>query len=166
MPGKWSKLKGKIPKFEIDSSWQEKVDESKKAYIGLDSTELTREFARRRAMKKTLEGHISLENTELEAISQILINDLEGSEIQKIGLTTGETGYIQDEPYSSVEDKKKLMAWVKKKKLQDLLTLNWQTLNGMVKNLLVDGKPAPPGVKVSMKTSFRLRGGSSNEDEE
>jgi hypothetical protein len=165
MPGKWSKLKGKIPKFEIDSSWQEKVDESKKAYIGLDSTELTREFARRRAMKKTLEGHISLENTELEAISQILIKDLEGSEIQKIGLTTGETGYIQDEPYSSVEDKKKLMAWIKKSKLTDILTVHWQTLNGIVKERLGEGKPLPPGVKAFLKTSFRLRGGGKEEEE-
>lgn len=166
MPGKWSKLKDKLPKFEIDSSWQEKVNEAKEKYVALNVTELTREFARHRTMKKKLEAEVSLQNTELEAISQLGIRELEGSEIQKITLDTGETGYIQDEPYSSVEDKKKLMAWIKRSKLTDLLTVHWQTLNGMVKERLGEGKPLPPGVKAFMKTSFRLRGGSKDEDGE
>lgn len=165
MAGKYAKLKGKLEKFQVDPSWQEKIDEAKKEYVGLDTAEMAREFGMHRRVKQNLEAQIKLENTHLEALNQLLVGDLDGSELQKITLTTGETGYIQDEPYSSIEDREALMAWTKKKKLLKMLTWHWQTLNGMVKEFLIDGKPLPPGVKCYLKTSFRLRGGAKDEEE-
>jgi hypothetical protein len=162
--GKWSKLKGIVEPFRQPETWQASIDEVKRTFVGLDSTELARQFKIVRESKRYLEATMKNINTELEAISQLLVEELESSELQKIQLTTGETVYINSEPYASVEDKAKLAAWVKKKKLQDLLTLNWQTLNGLTKGELEAGRVAPSGVKVFLKTSARLRGGASEEE--
>ncbi len=162
--GKWTSLKKQLPKFEVEPEYAARVEEKKKEYIGLDTAEMAREFKVVRGAKKAAEETISGLNLELEALSQLLVNDLETQSISKLTLQTGETVFISDEPYSSVADKEALMAWVKKKKMQSLLTLNWQTMNSMVKELLSAGKPIMPGVKVFMKSSARLRNGNSSEE--
>jgi hypothetical protein len=166
MASKWSGLKEKLPAFEQEPAWQAKVEEKKKEYIGLDTAELAREFRNARQTKKQYEDCIAVCNMDLEALSQLLINDLESSQMQKVQLATGETVYIQIEPYCSVQDKSAVMEWIKKKKLTAMLSVQWQTLNAFVKEQLVTGKPSPPGVAVFLKTSARLRGGNSNTGEE
>jgi hypothetical protein len=158
--GKYSHLKDKLDPFQPDATYQAKVDTEKAIYVGLNAAELARRFAAVRNAKKSLEDAISDCNVQLEALSQLLVNDLESSAIQKIQLDTGETAYIQSEPYSSVEDKSKFMAWVKKKKLSGMLSMPYQSMNALVKELLVQGKPAPDGIKCFLKTSIRLRGGN------
>lgn len=165
MCGKWTSLKTKLPKFEAEPEYAAKVEELKQQFVGLDTTELAREFKRARAQKKEFEEQVYDLNVGLEALSQLLIADLEARAIQKMQLATGETIYIQDEPYASVADQAALLAWVKKQKLTGLLSLNWQTMNGIVKEHLAAGRPAPPGVKVFMKTSARLRNGASGSEE-
>lgn len=165
MCGKWTSLKTKLPKFEAEPEYAAKVEEIKGQFIGLATAELAREFKRARAQKKEFEEQVYDLNVGLEALSQLLIADLEARAIQKMQLTTGETVYIQDEPYASVADQAALLAWVKKQKLTGLLSLNWQTMNGIVKEHLAAGRPAPPGVKVFMKTSARLRNGASGSEE-
>ncbi len=164
MPGKWRSFKDKLPKFEVEPEYAARVEEKKKEYIGLDTAEMAREFKVIRAAKKAAEEAISGLNLELEALSQLLVNDLETQSISKLTLQTGETIFISDEPYASLDDKEALMAWVKKKKMQSLLTLNWQTMNSLAKELLSAGKPIMPGVKVWLKTSVRLRNGNSSEE--
>lgn len=165
MASKWSKLKDKVPPFEIPPEWAAKIDEAKATYIGLNTAELAREFVLHRNVKKNLENQVKLENTEMEALSQLLVSELEGTAMAKVTLLTGETIYVNSEPYATVEDKPKMMAWLKKSKLQSLLSLNYQTMSGLVKEYLAAGKEPPPGIKVYLKTSARVRGGNNEENE-
>lgn len=162
--GKYAALKSTLPKFELEPDFRQKVDAIKSKFIGCDAVELARSFAMARKEKQTLEAEIKSQNVELEALSQLLVENLEGAEIQKIQLATGETCYLQDEPYASIEDRSQVMAWMKKHKLTAMLTVQWQSYNAMVKDMLVQGKAVPPGTKVYMKTSARLRGGNSTEE--
>jgi phage host-nuclease inhibitor protein Gam len=161
---KWAALKRKVDLWQQPPEYQTKVDEAKGQYVGMEAAELAHRFAHHRNAKSALEEQIKGFNVELEALSQLLVENLESSEIQKVQLTTGETVYIQVEPYCAVQDKEALHAWIKKSKLQSLFTVNFQTMNGLVKEMLMAGKPAPPGVAVFLKTSARVRGGNHNED--
>lgn len=166
MPGKWNGLKGKLPAFEQEPAWQAKVEEAKSQYVGLDTAELAREFKSQRANKKQREDEVSQINIHLESLSQLLCADLESSQLQKVQLGTGETVYVQVEPYCSVQDRQAVLDWIRKKKLTAMLSVQWQTLNAFVKECLVNGKPAPPGVNVFLKTSARLRGGNGGPSNE
>lgn len=164
MASKWAKLRSKLPAFEQPKEWQARVDEIKKVYVGLDTAELAREFSAHRKIKQEHEAVIKDENAELEALSQLLVADLESSETQKMTLTTGETCYISSEPYSTVADKAKLLAYIKKAKMQDLLSLHFQTMNALNKERLASGKEPLPGTTVFLKTSARVRGGNDGEE--
>jgi hypothetical protein len=162
--GKWTAFKSKLSAFELEPDYAAKVEAAKGAYIGLSTAEMAWEFSLNRNTKQKLENEIKLTNIELEALSQLLVNDLESSDMQKVQLTSGETCYINSEPYTTVIDKEKLMAWVKKSKLQNLLTLPWQTLNGMSKGRLLSGREPISGTSVFLKTAIRIRGGNQEEE--
>lgn len=163
--GKYNGLKHTLPKFELEPDFRAKVEEAKSSYIGLEAPDLAREFKLQRNGKQLLEANVKNINVHLEALSQLLVENLEGAEIQKIKLASGETVYLSDEPYTCIVDRGVLMDWLRRKKLTQLFTVQWQTLNAMTKDMLIQGKPTPPGTTVYMKTSARLRGGNSQEEQ-
>jgi hypothetical protein len=69
------------------------------------------------------------------------------------------------------ENDQKFFAWMKKKKLLSLriLTLPYQRMKSIVGDLLLEGKPAPDGVKYTFRTSLcvnkRGPGGGEREEE-
>lgn len=162
--GKWDALKGKLPAFEVEPEYQQKVDEAKLSYVALDAADMARAYKLRREAKRDLEEIISSHNLHLEALSQLLINNLEAESLQKIQLGTGETVFLQSEPYSSVIDKKKLMDYIKKNKMTDCLIVHFKTLGSLNKERLINGQAPLPGTKVFIKTAARIRGGNDNEE--
>jgi hypothetical protein len=163
--GKYKYLRGKLPKFENPPAWQEKVMVAKKVYAALDTTDLGREFASFKVSKAALEENIKLLNTELEAMSQLIVERLETGELEAIELANGIKVGIRDEPYTSIDDQKKFYAWIKKTKQTGLLKINFQTLNAMTKEMIIAGKKNPPGTKVFMKTSAKVTGIPKGDDE-
>jgi len=162
--GKYDKLKGKLPAFEQEPSFQQKVEEYKSKCLQLETSELVKMFSSVRQTKKNLEEVISKANIELEALSQLLVENFEASGLTKITLESGLSCFQQTEPYSSVIDQASLLLAVKKEKLQNLLTLSWQTMNALNKERLVAGQPPLPGTAVFLKTSIRLRGGAEQSE--
>jgi hypothetical protein len=158
--GKYDKLKGKLPAFQQEASFQQKVDILKSDRSKLEATALVEMFSLARQKKKSFEAEVSEVNIELEALSQLLVENFEASGLAKLQLATGETCYTQTEPYSSVQDQAALLAEIKKQKMQSMLTLAWGTMNALNKERLVAGKPPLPGTQVFLKTSVRLRGGN------
>lgn len=163
--GKYRHLRGKLPAFENPPAWEEKVSEAKQNYLKLDTTELGREFANFKVQKSNLEANIKSINTELEALSQLLVERLETGDLEAIELANGIKVGIRDEPYTSIDDQKKFYAWIKKTRQTNLLKINFQTLNAMVKDMIISGKKNPPGTKVFMKTSAKVTGIKSEQGE-
>lgn len=163
--GKYSNLKSlKLPKFALDTTFQSKVDESKLSYQSLSTAEMARAFGMFRKEKQQYEDGIKKLNVTLEALSQLLVEQMEADTVQKIQLDTGETCYIQSDPYSNIENRDELIAWLKKHKLASMLTVQWQTMNAVNKERLVNGEAPLPGTKVFLKTAARLRGGNQKEE--
>jgi hypothetical protein len=162
--GKYDAMKGKLPQFQQEPSFQAKVDEIKSQYQALDAPELARIYSLERVRKKDFEEQIADLNVGLEAISQLLVDQMEAGGLMKFSLASGETCFQQTEPYSSIQDQQALMAWIKKQRLQSLLTLQWQTMNALNKERLIAGKPPLPGTQVFLKTSIRLRNGTNSQE--
>lgn len=171
MASKWAKLRGRIPAFENESSFQEKVNTEKLAIIGTDHLEnanvaaLAALYATGKAAKDALEDQVSGINIRLEALSQMIVEALEGESVQKVELSSGATVYLQDTPYPGIEDEDKFYAWLHREKMDALLSLNHQTLKGIVSERLQAGKALPPGTKCFLKTQARIRNGNSQGDE-
>ena len=163
--GKYDSLKGKLPEFEQESSFQQKVSERKAPIQTLDAPNLARMFSLARQTKKKLEAEISIQNIELEALSQLLVENFEASGLANLKLATGELCYPQTEPYSLLKNEEEENLFLKKNKMEKLKKLPWQTRNAINKERLVAGKPPMPGSEVFLKTSMRLRGGTDSESE-
>lgn len=157
MPGKWSGLKGQVPLAPTDSNWQSKVNTAKQEFLSLTKAQKARRFCEVRDQKDSLEDRISEFNITLEALSQLMITEMEKDGLDLFRLDTGDSLSIKDEPYVSVEDKTKFLEWIKVNNLEDLLTVHYMTLSSMTKDRLQAGQNAPPGLKVFLKQSITRR---------
>ncbi len=176
MAGKWSKFKNKLKKFQPEKKWQEKVDEAKVAILGVADNPrdanvafLARQFATRRKKRAALEDKVHALNTELEALSQLLVDRLEDEEQQAVELRGGITVSLKDDIYPMMVDRQKLFAWIKATRQVELLTIHPSTFKAVVKATLEGGRPLPPGAEVFFKTTATCRGlrlnGGDNGDE-
>lgn len=173
MSGKYSKLRGVIPAFQEETSYQQRVDSWKQGFLCTDDATnvnvnmLARNFAERKADKDKLEERISALNVELEALSQLLVEALEDQNIQKVELASGAICFLQDTPYPVVKDRDAVLEWIKKERMQSLLSVHYQTLKAMTSERLIAGKPCIPGTEVYLKTQARIRNarnGDSNDE--
>lgn len=174
MPGKWSRLKGQVPLAPVEQGWQDKVNAAKSQpkvvetndgdlqilsppLIQLSKVEKARRYCELRDQKDRLEDQISDINVSLEALSQLMIAEMENEGTDLFRLDSGDSLSIKDEPYSSVNERPKFIEWINSTNQQDLLSVNYQTMNSMVKNRLEQGLSAPPGIKVFLKQSITRR---------
>lgn len=167
MASKYSKLRDKLPAFQQESSFQQKVDEWKMQYgqnvEGLNVSALASHYASLRAEKDSLEEQISNINIGLEALNQLGVIAMQADDLEKVSLSTGATVYLSYDVYPSVKDKEALLTWVKANKMSAQLSLPWQTLRGICNDLSSNGKPLPKGVEAYLRISLRIRNGDKHE---
>lgn len=185
MPSKWQFLRTKgLEKFKQEESWQQQIDLVKKTfaraedgcspsledalennadicshgkpYVPLAKLELCQELDDSDNSKDEIEAQLKACNTRREALNQLLLADLEDEGSTTIKNTYG-TFFIQDEPYSKVEDKVAYLAWIKDQGLDALLNVPWQSTNAQAKDALQKGENPPPGLKIFIKSTVRRR---------
>jgi hypothetical protein len=197
--GKYTHLRHKLPAFKEAAEltglagWFAKVDEWKGEFLGTNSGEnanatmLGREYAERNAKKKQLEDEeVPQLNIELEALSQLGIQAMEGDGTEKIVLANGGYVRIDDLPFPYIKDKAAAIAWFLKNGMPEMLEasmsgmtkkqlaslelwckknglvveigINSNTLQALTRRLLLEGKTPPDGVKIFMKTKLAVKG--------
>lgn len=97
-----------------------------------------------------------------EAITQLFVDQAENEGIHSITLDTGRGVSFTLEPYPTVKDREAFRQWCLGQGLESQLTLHPSTMASLVKRMLADGEPEPPGVEVFSKPKMRL-GGDSDE---
>ena len=162
MPGKWAGLRGTVPAAPVESEYQQKVELEKQKFLEVSKGTKGIEFDKLYQEKKALEARISEINVTLDALSQLMIKDLEGDGLDAIRLADGTLLSIKDEPYTSIEDRDKFLAWIHESGQDSLLTVHYQTMNAIAKDRLQQGKTLPPGLKVFLKQSITRRKGKQN----
>lgn len=164
MASKWKNLVGKLDPFALEPTYQARIDEEKKSHAALSPSELARKFKITVDEKEQYEQDIKDCNLQIEAISQLIVSALEASDLQSIELESGMKCGLRIEPYVSILDTNEARAlydkFIHSKNMKCLLTLNAQTRNGYVKQLLEAGRPAPAWAKVFIRTSAKLLGKS------
>lgn len=183
MANKWAHLKGEIKKFEQEPGWAQEIDEAKRylrqakdgckpqpddehnwpaccehglEFLPMPRITLCGELNDEDLSKKKLEADLHSCNTRREAISQLLLEQLEAEGTNSIRNAFG-TFFIGDEPYSKVIDKQAYLKWIGEQGLSALLSVPYQSTNAQVKARLEEGQPVPPGIEVYIKSSIRRR---------
>lgn len=154
--GKWSKFKNTLVRFAQPEAWQSKVDKRKQHFSQMSKVELCKQFTLVKDEKDRLNDELSVANIDEEALHQILVELLESEGDTQIKNEFG-TFFIRDEPYCSVQDRRAYLDWVRESKMEDILTVNYQTTSGLVKKKLEDGEDVPPGITVFLKSSIGFR---------
>lgn len=180
--GKYTKVlkEGRVEKLREEPEYQEKIDAVKKStsigfhpiegflmrsgkagrtFLATDKTILAERWSSLRNYKDDLEARIKEVNLAIAAMQQLVLARLDDEGIDRFGVA-GSLYYLQDEPYFSIDDKAKVVAWFKANGLEDMLSVNYQTLSGFVKERILDKEvaaPVPDGVKMFVKETLRER---------
>jgi len=167
MAGQYAKFRGKLPAFEPDSNYQQKVDATRNLFSSLESTQaLAKQLVKEKELKDKYEEKLKIQNLRIEALSAMLVNRFEDEAIEKVELRGGISVYLNDGIYPSVQSRDELFAWIKKTRQPELLSVHYQTLKGLCGDLLKEGKAAPPGVQIFLKTQARVRRPGNGDDSE
>lgn len=163
--GKYTKLRGSLPRFENEPSWQARVDALKAEILcgGENSEDANAQIilgmlCAAKLEKRRLEALLSDQTAQIEATCQILVAIFESDGVEKLTAASGVTASLKDEVYPSVEDREKFFAYIKKTRQTNLLSVHHQTMKALVNEMLLAGKPAPPGIKATLKTTIGLHG--------
>jgi hypothetical protein len=157
--GKYTHLRGELETFPQDQSWQSRIDQQKFKYNNANLGALGERYNQERERKEKLEKELGEVNTELEALSQLMLSKMEDEGMMNVKLADGSTIYINDRPYCQVHSQDLFLKWIKETGREDLLSVHYQRMNSLVSELLIEGQPAPPGVKAFLKSSLGRRKG-------
>lgn len=175
--GKWTKLKGKYPRLPLETDYQQKVnvvldsqapefvlspaEHSGRIYKvrELSDFQIAALYNAARGRKDELEADLKVVDLEIEAYSRLLVDRFEAAGETSKTFDGGTVLSLGDEPYPTVKDQALMMAWLKRKGLESLLTLNYQTMSSLVKNAIQEGSELPDGVDIFIKTKVTRRGG-------
>lgn len=166
MPGKYSHLKGRLTKFSGEAEYQDRVNRKKEEIVeelkdkGLSLTpgNFGTVLIAARQEKSRLEALEKAENLIIEAMNQMLVEQMEAQDYTNLKMGNGVSLSIKDDVYCTVKNKKEFYDWIEETGQQDLLTVNYQTMASMTKTCLVDGTPIPPGIDTYFKQSITVRG--------
>lgn len=162
MASKWAKIKDKFPKLGAsdDQGFIEKVAEARMTHGALTLKELMAKYAEIRAQKDELEDQISCLNVDIEALNQLLLEQLEAAGLTSMKAEDGKNFFMNVEPTVKVIDRGLLEAHIEAHpELEYLYGIMWQSLNSLVKEKLEKGEDdsIPPGTEVYIKTNIRMR---------
>lgn len=123
------------------------------------ASSFARAWAEVRGLKDTLEEWLSNTNLLLEAYTQLMTAQMEAEGISGISVDGVGNVTSHEEPYSRIADPAAFRSWfLADPDLSQKATLMWQTMDGLVRRMLLDGEPPPPGVEVFTRTKVKLIG--------
>lgn len=162
---KWTQFRRKLerllPGASGDDEYQKKirqtVDYYTKGKAPKTLSQLGKIYVELRGKKRDLEADVKYLNLRMEALSRVLLTRLEDDGITSFKTPADVTLFIRDEPYAAIEDRSKILRWIKENDHTELLGIQWQTLNALMKEYLLAGKKIPPGVKLFLKSNISAR---------
>jgi hypothetical protein len=159
--GKWSVFKKSLPAKTEDQTYQDQVNKAKatilEAFPNLDMGGIGEMYGKTRAAKEAIEEELSGCNLSLAALEQMLMEQFDAQNIDMIRLEDGSSVSRKDDVYTSVEDRSQFLAWIDETGKRDLLSVHYQTMNSLAKQMLEAGQNLPPGIKAFFRSGFSFR---------
>jgi hypothetical protein len=95
----------------------------------------------------------------LSAVTLLMIDQFEAEAESGITLKSGDKIRWQPEPHLIVTDKEQFRQWCLRQQLERDMVLPWGKANKLIKDMLVDGLPEPPGTECFVRPKvFFTRG--------
>lgn len=155
--GKYDEVNKRLEKFvEDDLDRQERIEEVKQTIEDRTSGSLARGWRELRGRKSALKEKLSGVQLALDAHQQLIENAYEEDGITSLKFKEGGGVSLEFAPHATVVDREEFHRWCIEEDLTNSLTLPFQTLNALTKDLLLDGKNVPSGVKAFVRTKFVL----------
>lgn len=156
MASKWSFLKNKYPALPTDPSYDEVVLAAMAPHRGKPLEEIAVALNAREEEKADLDEKLSGVNAEITALERLMIEGFESSGVERIKVG-GYNFSVQYSPAPKVTDPQTFRAWIDEH-APDVLSVNAQTLKGMVARALESGEePLPEGIEVNVRTAISRR---------
>ena len=179
-PGKWAAFKQLYPKTPIEADQFTLINQvldapafpndphNQMRVRDLDNSQLKDLYRKCRKAIDDLTVRLSVLETQKAALTYIFVNRMEEDDVTSISFTDGVRLGASFEPIPNVNDKTKLKEWIKETGQEDVLTVNYQTLASIVKQMLLEGQPIPECIDVYMKSKLTANGlktkGETNND--
>jgi len=161
--GKYSHVLPGLEKKPVDDQkYQEKVNQ-RKAEIVRELAEIgeaasavlfARKYQTARVTRDGIKAQASEAELELEAVSQLLIDQYEEDGTSSVKLADGSTVATQPEPSGVVLDPEVFRLWCIANGLERSLRLAPQSLSALVRERLLNGEPEPDGTKAFVRTKL------------
>jgi hypothetical protein len=179
--GKYSHLKSSLTSLTAEPEYQDKVNAEKerigRLLVEQGKSGSIKDFAlvllEARIEKARLEALEKIQNLTIEATTQVLVELLEDQTLTSLKLENGVSMSIKDDVYCKIENRHEFYGWIKNSGLEDLLTVNYQTMSSLVKKRLTgemtvpeNEESTPPGVGVYFKQGIMIRGAKNLATEE
>lgn len=174
---KWIGLKGKYEKPPMDMGYREKQDlflntplPEDHEHAGLTPAQLddygvAALYNAAKLAKEAAESVARKFELQKDALARLLADRFEEDNKYSTTFTNGGGVRITPDVYPVVKDPQSLLAWIKANNMEEMLTLNYQTMQSMVKQRLQDGKSLPEGVEVFLKDKLTLTGFKGETDQ-
>jgi hypothetical protein len=146
-----------LPRMEQDSEYQKKINSKKQEYRKLSKlAELSSEYLMILTEKKDLEEELSRKEVSLKALSQMMVEKMEGEDLHSFKTPEG-TIYLRSSVYPKVTDKQSVITWIEETGNLQLLGVQHQSLKALCKELLEEGKALPDGVDAFIDVNVGYR---------
>jgi hypothetical protein len=159
--GKWDSRKGQFPRRAAgDEAFIEKVSLAKATYACYPIAGLADKWVELKKEKEQHEADVSLLNVELEAIAQVLLDQMEAQDLTHVETNTGQKLGVKTDIYPTVVDKQLLEAHIAANPdLEYLYNVHPASLASFVRDLLERGLDAqlPPGISIFFKSTVGVR---------
>jgi hypothetical protein len=118
------------------------------------ASEFAKAYAELRHIKEGMEQREYAVNLLLETFGQLLADQYEAEGITNLKIEGLGAVRVQVEPHANVSDREAYRLWCIEQGLERQMSLAWQTTNALLKDRLLKGESAPPGVTAESKNKI------------
>jgi hypothetical protein len=154
---------GKKDPLDVEADLQVELNNLSKACSEIDQqgvyllapsrqgADYARAYRAVRLIKEELKARLSNVDLLLTAYEQMMVEQFEVEDVDLLKLGTGDKVNVQFEPYPKTTDAAAVNQWCIAQGYQSQMSLPWQTFHMLVKQRLLEGLPAPPGVELTSR---------------
>lgn len=158
MPTKYTGLRNKLQRFNDSSSYGQQIAVAKtRLQSEFGKPEIAEQIKHLSERKKKLEKIEKRISFLMTACEKALAETLEVTGEESFKLSSGGSFFLQDKIHPTVKDKLALRNWAISNGLENELGLHHKTLEGIVGDALVNGRPVPDGVEVFLDLRIGTR---------
>lgn len=112
---------------------------------------IAKTFKMVRVLKEVMSKQESITNTIVDAYTEILVNQYEVEGVRSVDLEDGGKIRWEEQPHAKVIDKDANRKWAVQNGMESALSIHWNVLNAIAKDLLLKGEEPPDGVEMTAR---------------